>query len=100
MNALTHNHHDHLAAGDVSLLSATVLPPFGVSRAILLCLGYGLFSLFATWFPVVVSQYFIHAQWKSPPRRSGRAQLTHPAPSRYLAIALPSRAIAIRSIRR
>ena len=24
---------------------------FAVSRAILLCVGYGLFSLFATWFP-------------------------------------------------
>ena len=25
----TQNDHDHLAAGDVSLLSATVLPPLG-----------------------------------------------------------------------
>jgi hypothetical protein len=56
-----------------------------VSRAILLCLGYGLFSLLATWFPVVVSQYFIPAQLRSPPRRSGRAPLTHPAPRRHLA---------------
>ncbi len=55
-----------------------------VSRAILLCLGYGLFSLFATWFPVVVSQYFIPAQLRSPPRRSGRAQVTHPAPNEPL----------------
>ena len=64
-----------------------------MSRAILLCVGYGLFSLFATWFPVVVSQYLIHAQLRSPPRRSGRAQLTHPAPSRYLAIALRHRSL-------
>ena len=58
-----------------------------VSRAILLCLGYGLYSLFATWFPVVVSQYCVHAQLRSHPRRSGRAPLTHPAPSRYLSTA-------------
>ena len=55
-----------------------------VSRANLSCLGYGLCSLLATWFPVVVSQYGSHAQLSSPPRRSGRAQLTHPAPRRYL----------------
>ncbi|HQX52866.1 MAG TPA: hypothetical protein PLR25_23295, partial [Planctomycetaceae bacterium] len=30
-------------------------PQLRVSRALLLCLGYGLCSLFATWFPVVVS---------------------------------------------
>ena len=80
-----------------------VIKPFPVrtvSRAKLLCLGYGLFSLFATWFPVVVSQYFIRAQLRSPPRRSGRALLTHPAPSRYVSIALPPRDMAIRSVRR
>ena len=45
-----------------------------VSRIILLCLGYGLFSLFATWFSVLVAQCFIHAQLRSPPRRSGCAE--------------------------
>ena len=73
---------------------------FAVSRASLLCLGYSLFSLFATWFPVVVSQYLIHAQLRSPPRRSGRAPLTHPAPSRYLSTALLPRDITIRSVSR
>jgi hypothetical protein len=60
-------------------------PQLGVSRAILLCLGYGFFSLLATGFPVVVSQYFIPAQLTSPPCRSRRATLTHPAPRRHLA---------------
>ena len=59
-----------------------------------------LFSLFATWFPVVVSQYCLHAQLRSPPRRSGRAPLTHPAPSRYLSTARPPRDIAIKSVKR
>ncbi len=49
-----------------------------VSRANLLCLGYCLFSMFATWFPMVVSQYCFHAHLRSPPRRSGRAPLTYP----------------------
>ena len=35
-------------------------------------------------FPLVVSQDLIHAQSSSPPRRSGRAPLTHPAPSHHL----------------
>jgi hypothetical protein len=38
-------------------MQATPLRKLRVSRAILLCLGYGLFSLFATWCPVAVSQY-------------------------------------------
>ena len=59
-----------------------------VSRVILLCLGYGLCSLFTTWFPVVVSQHCVHAQLRSPPCRSGRAPLTHPAPSRFVSTAL------------
>ena len=51
-------------------------------------------------FPVVVSQYCFHAQLSSPPRRSGRAPLTHPAPSRYLSTALLPRDMAIRSTKR
>ena len=51
-------------------------------------------------FPLVVSQDLIHAQLRSPPRRSGRAPLTHPAPGRYLSTALLPRDIAIRSVNR
>ncbi len=71
-----------------------------VSRASLLCLGYGLCSLFATSFPPVVSQYWIHAHCRSPPPRSGRAPLTHPAPNHYLAIAPAARDIAIKFVKR
>jgi hypothetical protein len=52
------------------------------------------------WFPVVVSQYSIHVQSSSPPRRSGRAPLTHPAPSHHLSPHPLTRLIAIRSVKR
>ena len=48
-----------------------------VSRANLLCLGYDMRPLLATWFPVVVSQYCIHPQSRSPHYRSGPTETQH-----------------------
>jgi hypothetical protein len=69
---LGNNDRDHPVAASDAVKCENRPPPLQVSRAILLCLGYGLCSLFSTSFPGVVSQYLIHAQLRSPPRRSER----------------------------
>ncbi len=49
----------------------------------LLSLGRGLFSLFAAWFPCVASIFRPCSIDTPHPLRTGRALLTHPAPSHH-----------------
>ena len=81
--------------------SPPVTSPLRVSRANSLVFRIRFVFPVCHRFPFVVSQYGFLAQWSSPPRRSGRAPLTHPAPSHHLSHrTAPARVIAIRSTKR